>query len=159
MCRIIRKIQCPRPMRQNSQNRSSNGRITKIDEKASKKRSKKTSRKTRPERAPKTAKMTPKRHSRAPWDPPGTPETSILGVPARGRNFDQKTEPQKIGFSRVLGYFRLLLGSQKPGILGSRAPFWGPGRHFGVPRGSGRPRGTIFGRFCMKFRTLFDTFG
>ena len=115
MCRIIRKIQCPRPMRQNSQNRSSNRRIAKIDEKASKKRSKKTSRKTRPERPQETPKMTPKRYSRAPRDPPGTPETSILGVPARDRNFDQKTEPQKIGFFRVLGDFRPPLGNQKPG--------------------------------------------
>ena len=115
MCRIIRKMQCPRPMRQNSQNRSSNRRIAKIDEKASKKRSKKTSRKTRPERPQKTPKMTPKRYSRAPRDPPGTPETSILGVPARDRNFDQKTEPQKIGFFRVLGDFRPPLGNQKPG--------------------------------------------
>ena len=90
-------------MRQNSQNRSSNRRIAKIDGKSSKKRSKKTSRKTRPTRPPKMPKMTPNRHSRAPRDPPGTQETSILGVPEGGRNLDQKTEAQKTIFFPRLG--------------------------------------------------------
>ena len=92
-------------MRQNSQNRSSHRRIAKIDEQASKKRSKKTSRKTKPKRPQKTPKISPKRYSRAPRDPPGTQETSILGVPARGRNLDQKTEAQKTSFFPRLGRF------------------------------------------------------
>ena len=77
-------------------------------QKSTKKRPKngaKKRRETRPERPPKTPKMTPKRYSRAPRDPPGTPETSILGVPARARNFDQKTEPQQNRFFPRLGRF------------------------------------------------------
>ena len=84
---------------------------------------------------------------------PMTPSGSIFGVPRgspnqlkNGKNASRKaseTRPFKKKFRRdgTGGYF-----SEFDSDLGLRG--W-----------SGRPRGTIFGRFWMKFRTLFDTLG
>ena len=82
-----------------------------------------------------------------------TPSGSIFGVPRGSPNQLKNGKNASRKASETRPFKKKSDGTAPEATFRNLTPIWDSGG------GSGRPRGSIFGRFWMKFRTLFDTLG